>query len=98
MTSDPKTLLNPRRSDAGFRPCSAMPMHPISRSRSPRRARARKAKAGMQRMPITWLKSGMFQPRRHFDEEALQELANSIRERGILEPLAGAPVPGARQL
>jgi ParB family chromosome partitioning protein len=41
----------------------------------------------MQRMPVTWLRSGMFQPRRHFGDAALQELANSIAERGIIEPL-----------
>ena len=27
------------------------------------------------------------QPRKHFDESKLQELADSIREKGILEPL-----------
>ncbi len=43
--------------------------------------------SGLQKMPVTWLRSGLFQPRRHFDEEALKELAASIRERGILEPL-----------
>jgi len=28
-----------------------------------------------------------FQPRTHFDEDALQELANSIKEKGIIQPL-----------
>ena len=51
-------------------------------------------KAGMlQKMPVTWLRSGMFQPRSHFDETALQELAASIRERGILEPLLARKLP-----
>jgi len=47
----------------------------------------------MQQMQITWLRSGMFQPRHHFDEEALKELAASIRERGILEPLLVRALP-----
>ena len=47
----------------------------------------------LQKMPVTWLKSGMFQPRRHFDEAALQELAASVRERGILEPLLVRKLP-----
>jgi ParB family transcriptional regulator, chromosome partitioning protein len=51
---------------------------------------------GTQRMPVAWLRSGAFQPRRHFKDEALQELANSIRERGILEPLLVRPMPGVR--
>ena len=33
------------------------------------------------------LKVGLYQPRQHFDEEALQELAASIKEKGILHPL-----------
>lgn len=31
------------------------------------------------------------QPRRHFDEEALEELASSIREHGIIQPLVVTP-------
>ncbi len=53
------------------------------------------SKAGsLQRMAVTWLQSGKYQPRRLFDEEALKELANSIRERGILEPLLVRPLAG----
>jgi len=60
-----------------------------------RAAEAPASKSGsLQKMPVAWLKSGMFQPRRHFDDEALQELAASIRERGILEPLLVRPLPG----
>ena len=32
------------------------------------------------------------QPRRHFDEEALQQLADSIREHGLLQPLVVRPM------
>ena len=52
--------------------------------------------ASLQKMPTVWLKSGAFQPRRHFDEAALNELAASIRERGILEPLLVRALPNAR--
>jgi ParB family chromosome partitioning protein len=53
-------------------------------------------KAGaLQRLPVAWLRSGAYQPRQHFDEQALQELATSIRERGILEPLLVRPLAGA---
>lgn len=34
------------------------------------------------------------QPRRHFDEEALQELAASIGEHGIIQPVVVTPVTG----
>jgi len=36
---------------------------------------------------INELKPNMFQPRKEFDEEAISELASSIKEKGILQPL-----------
>jgi ParB family chromosome partitioning protein len=38
------------------------------------------------------------QPRRHFDEEALEELAASIREHGIIQPLVVTPVKDGYQI
>lgn len=38
------------------------------------------------------------QPRRHFDEEALHELAASIREHGIIQPLVVTPISGGYQI
>lgn len=38
-------------------------------------------------LDITRLVPNPFQPRREFDEEALQELAESIKEHGILQPI-----------
>ena len=38
-------------------------------------------------MPISDLQSNKFQPRKIFDEENLQDLANSIKERGIIQPI-----------
>jgi len=35
------------------------------------------------------------QPRRHFDETELEELADSIRQRGVLQPILVRPAPGA---
>jgi ParB family chromosome partitioning protein len=36
------------------------------------------------------------QPRKRFDEEALQALADSIKERGVLQPVLVRPRPGGR--
>ena len=44
-------------------------------------------------VPIDELIAGRYQPRRHFSEESLAELADSIREQGILQPLVVRPVP-----
>jgi ParB family chromosome partitioning protein len=38
-------------------------------------------------LPTELLHPGRFQPRRHFDEESLQALADSIRTQGILQPI-----------
>ncbi len=38
-------------------------------------------------IPIVQIEANPNQPRREFDEEALQELANSIREIGIIQPI-----------
>lgn len=42
---------------------------------------------GPQRIPLSMIRPGAWQPRQTFDEAALAELAQSIRERGILQPL-----------
>ena len=36
---------------------------------------------------ISEIEANPFQPRIHFDEEALTDLANSIRELGIIQPI-----------
>ncbi|MER5172075.1 ParB/RepB/Spo0J family partition protein [Thioclava sp. GXIMD2076] len=38
-------------------------------------------------IPIEKIEPNPEQPRRHFDEQALQELADSIREKGVIQPL-----------
>jgi ParB family chromosome partitioning protein len=38
-------------------------------------------------LPTELLQPGRFQPRRHFDEESLQALADSVRTQGILQPI-----------
>ena len=38
-------------------------------------------------LPITDVESNSSQPRKNFDEEALAQLADSIREHGIIQPL-----------
>jgi ParB family chromosome partitioning protein len=38
-------------------------------------------------IPVGEIEANPFQPRNHFDEESLKELANSIREHGIIQPI-----------
>lgn len=45
-----------------------------------------------QQIPIEHLRRGKYQPRRDFNPEALQELADSICEQGIIEPIVIRPI------
>ncbi len=38
-------------------------------------------------LPVEYLQRGKYQPRRDMDQEALQELAESIRQQGIMQPI-----------
>jgi ParB family transcriptional regulator, chromosome partitioning protein len=51
------------------------------------------APGGIRQTPIDLLEPSPFQPRRAMNDEALQELADSIRARGILQPLLIRPHP-----
>ncbi|TMO65861.1 ParB/RepB/Spo0J family partition protein [Pseudoalteromonas aurantia] len=41
----------------------------------------------LQRLPIEYLRPGKYQPRKDMSEQALEELAGSIRSQGILQPI-----------
>lgn len=48
--------------------------------------------------PISEIVASPFQPRRHFDEEQIEELAASIRESGLIQPLVVRRVDGKFEL
>lgn len=41
----------------------------------------------LRSLPIQWLRPGKYQPRRDMSQEALEELASSIRAQGIIQPI-----------
>jgi ParB family transcriptional regulator, chromosome partitioning protein len=47
-----------------------------------------------RRIPIELIRPGAFQPRRRFAEAELDALAQSIREKGVLQPLLVRPLTG----
>jgi ParB family chromosome partitioning protein len=49
--------------------------------------------AGSRPVPIEHLHRGRFQPRRQFDTEQIEALADSIRAQGVLQPLLVRPHP-----
>jgi ParB family chromosome partitioning protein len=50
------------------------------------------AKKDLRSLPVAFLQPGRFQPRMTFDEQPLQELAASIKEKGVLSPILVRPV------
>jgi ParB family transcriptional regulator, chromosome partitioning protein len=48
-------------------------------------------------VPIEFLQPGRFQPRRHFDEATLGPLIDSVREKGVLQPLLVRRIGGGNQ-
>lgn len=41
----------------------------------------------LQTLPVSWLRPGKYQPRRDMSQEALEELASSIRVQGVIQPI-----------
>jgi ParB family chromosome partitioning protein len=51
-------------------------------------------RSGVGSMPIAAIRRGSMQPRTQFRPEALEELAASIKAKGIIQPILVRPVPG----
>ena len=47
--------------------------------------------SGLSEIPIEWINTGPWQPRRVFAQDALAELADSIRQKGIVQPILVRP-------
>jgi ParB family chromosome partitioning protein len=50
----------------------------------------------LQTIAIDRIRAGRFQPRTRMDETALNELAESIREQGVMQPILVRPIEGGR--
>jgi len=46
---------------------------------------------GLRTVPVENLRAGRFQPRRTFDEDSIADLVESVREKGILQPILVRP-------
>ncbi|MCJ8144419.1 ParB/RepB/Spo0J family partition protein [Ancylobacter sp. A5.8] len=52
---------------------------------------------GQRKVPLAFLRANPKNPRRSFGEEELEDLAASIRERGVIQPIVVRQVPGERE-
>src|SRR5438094_20348 len=58
-----------------------------------------RATIGLREVPVEAIRPNPWQPRTHFDERELEELAQSIREHGVLQPVLVSQQPdGSFQL
>lgn len=57
-----------------------------------------RASASEREVPIGLVRPNPFQPRRQFDEDGLEELADSIRQNGLLQPLVVRPAGSAWEI
>jgi ParB family chromosome partitioning protein len=58
--------------------------------------RAPSAAEGLRELPVELVRPNPSQPRRHFDTEALLALSESIRARGVLQPVVVRPLAGGQ--
>ena len=49
-------------------------------------------------LPLTQIVASKTNPRRHFDEGYLRELAGSIKEKGLIQPVVVWPMNGLRSI
>lgn len=61
-------------------------------------APAGNAARGLRTLAVGQLKAGKFQPRRQFEEEAIADLVESVREKGILQPILVRPIDGGYEI
>jgi len=50
----------------------------------------------LQHLPLECVQRGKYQPRRDMDPQALEELAQSIRAHGVMQPIVVRPLAGGR--
>lgn len=50
----------------------------------------------LQTLDVNLLQPGKYQPRTHMDEAALTELADSIKQQGLMQPVLVRPIPNLR--
>ena len=55
-----------------------------------------KGRDELAQLPVESLRPGKYQPRTRMDEASLAELAESIRARGVIQPIVVRPVEGGR--
>ncbi len=57
-------------------------------------AGAAKPEGDLRQLPVDLIQRGKYQPRQDMNQEALEDLANSIRQQGVVQPIVVRPIGG----
>jgi ParB family transcriptional regulator, chromosome partitioning protein len=68
---------------------------PVTTSRNDEAPASQRSDEQLLKLPVDLLQRGKYQPRLDMRTESLQELADSIRSQGVIQPVVVRPVPGA---
>jgi ParB family chromosome partitioning protein len=82
----------------GGSPPAGKPVSPGPAATSPAPAPVLEPGERVQNVPLSRIRPCSLQPRKKFSDEALRELADSIREQGIVQPLIVRETAGAYEL
>ncbi|HRP11733.1 MAG TPA: ParB/RepB/Spo0J family partition protein, partial [Terricaulis sp.] len=74
----------------------AAPVQPAAPAPQAAPQQAAAADAGPRALPIDLVQRNPSQPRKHFDESDLTELAGSIKTHGVLQPILVRPIPDGK--
>ena len=77
-----------KRLGRGLDALLSKPMAPVSR---PETANA-PSNDGLQNLPLEYLQRGQYQPRVNMRQDSLEELAASIKSKGIVQPIVARPI------
>lgn len=66
--------------------------------RGPRETTDREAPGGVREIDLTLIRANPNQPRKQFDDASLDELAHSITDKGVLQPILLRPVDGGFEI
>lgn len=77
-------------------PIAAAPQQPPAAPPPASAPKAASGESGPRNLPIDLVQRNPGQPRKHFDEAELTDLANSIRAHGVLQPILVRPIPGGK--
>jgi ParB family transcriptional regulator, chromosome partitioning protein len=75
--------MNPQKKVLGRGLGALIPSKPVAEASAP----AAVPGSGLAEVPISQIAPNPYQPRRTFNEASIEELANSVREHGIIQPL-----------